>query len=503
MAAADDTAYQGNPYGTADPTALFQQFSQQNAKGPMGGMNQGLMQAGLNPTMQHAQQVQNSLQAILASNQPEEGEDPLDAQMRQAKAVATGMLRVDPQVAMRADQQTLRLQNAKVQQAQLTAETAAYNAKTQQANVDMATDPMVMVKPGKDAFGLPTASVVGNSVPITDEKGGIRTGWSSDVSSELQKNPGTQAMRQSQYLDLIEKMNEGRNITAYARAQAQLQQFNANTMSPDAIHAYNDQVVAGLAPVMKLPSGSSRSPAQTTNYNNAVLDLQQRGVDPGSLDDTAFKNNISQLNAFNHGQQADVVRSLNTAVQHAKLLKDYFTAQQNNDTPALNWIENKWADLKGQPIPKTVDAMKQFVSDEWVKGIVGQRPALADRIMAQDSASRNASPAQFASIMDGWAGLGAGQLNSLRREMEGGLKTGTGDPWSQDKMDRLWYGADASGRGGKVAPETRAYMEQAKSNNDTITNTSAGAGTMHVVGPNGKSGTVPKGTPLPPGWKEG
>jgi hypothetical protein len=497
MAAQDDSAYQDNPYGMTDPTQQFQQLTQQNQNGgALGQIRQGALQAGYNPAQQHAQMVATRMQSILGNVGDVDGEDPIDTAIRKAQAVSRGMANVDPKIAGNADQQVLRLTEAKTQQGRLKAETSLENAQTLDANqkaAAQAADPMVWVQNGKDGMGLPTARLVGKPVAMFNEDGTTRNGWSNDMQDELGRNggfkDGMQMMRQSQYTQMMEHMNEGRNMAQLMHSQQQLQLQMLSRQSPDAIAAQASQITDGLAPMPKPPQG--RNPVLMQNYNDLIEAIKANGADPGQIDESSFPNNVKQLNAFNHGPQADLTKSLNVAVQHAKLLKDYFTAQQNHDTPALNWIENKWADMTGQPIPKTVDAMKDFVSDEWVKGIVGQRPALADRVGAQDKASRNASNAQFASVMDGWAGLGAGQLNGLKREMEGGLKKGTGDPWDQAKMDKLWYGTGPQGTGGKIAPETRAYMDAATENNVARVSAAENGGKVKVMGPDGKAGMIP------------
>ena len=173
--APDDAAYQDNPYGTVDPATLFQQLTQQNQnRGAMGQISQGTMQAGFNPAMQRATTIQNNLQAILAGTPAEEGEDPLDTQIRQARAVATGMLRVDPQTAMRASQQLLRLEQAQKQQASLSAETEGRQAATraqQIKNIEAQNTPMAIYEQTTDPkTGLMDFKQYG-TVPVFEDDG--------------------------------------------------------------------------------------------------------------------------------------------------------------------------------------------------------------------------------------------------------------------------------------------------------------------------------------------
>ena len=110
MASPDDSAYSDNPYGTTDPTALFQQLTAQNQnRGNAGIISQGTMSAGFNPSMQQSRQIQDQMSKILQGvGPPQDNEDPLDYQMRQARAVSTGMSATNPNIAIKADTRTIK-----------------------------------------------------------------------------------------------------------------------------------------------------------------------------------------------------------------------------------------------------------------------------------------------------------------------------------------------------------------------------------------------------------
>jgi hypothetical protein len=431
MAQPDDSAYQQNPYGTQDPSALFAQLSQQNSQN--NGVSQGLAVAGFNPAMQHAQQIQSQMSRILGSIKQGDDEDPLDYQLRQSKAVAQGFTSLDPQTAMRADQQTLRLQNAKAEQNKLKADTEYLSSEAKSKNLataQSAVDPMVWVQMGKDKLGLPTANAVGNAVRLTDDNGKIRDGWSTEMQDELTKaggmKPGMQAMRQSQYLAYLEKINEGKAYATVLGAQMRQQAMMGTKMSPDAIDSYAQAVIDRDQPPMKPPI-NTRNPAAVQNYNDYVAAIKAKGADPSTIDSSDYVNNTKLYNAFNDGPEGQSVRRFNVALTHANLLRQYVANMKDGqpmDVPLVNYFRTAWQKSSGKPMPPTVDAMKDFVADEWTQAIISSRngAALADRAAAQSNLTRNASSSQINSVLDGWQALGSGQLDGLHQQFRSGLQ---------------------------------------------------------------------------------
>lgn len=446
-------------YGAQDPTALFQQLTgAQGNPGAQGLINRNMANLGMNPALQHARMVQGAMQRILGGVQPEEGEDPLDTEMRRASAVSSGMLNVDPRIAMNADQQIIKLKEAKTQQGYLQAETARQRAEATASSLAQATDPMVFVKPGKDQYGLPTYTNVGTPVSVTDEKGNIRDGWSADVSQGMQANPGTTPMRLSQYNQLIEKMNEPRALAMMARVNQQFQIQMLARMSPDAVAMRAQQLVDREAdPGILRSMQTSRNPVVAANAND-IVDYAKNvlHVDPSSIDESDFKNNTKTYAAFNAGPQGDMTRRFNVALTHGNLLRQYAQNMRPDgtlapDTPFFNYFRTTWQKWGGGDAPTTFDAVKDFVADEWGSAIISSRngAALADRAQAQDHLTRSASQAQINSALDGWMTLGGGQLTGLEREFKSGIQ---GVP--SEKVDARWNQ--------KLAPEAQAEYGKTK-----------------------------------------
>lgn len=495
MASPDDTAYQDNPYGVSDPTAMFQQFSKDNSQNyQTGGINQGLMVAGLNPAMQHSRAVQSNLSAILAANPAEEGEDPYDTQIRQARAVAAGMNRLDPNIAMRADQQIIRLSQAKAQMAKLGADTAQVKQETSAAQAKEGADPMVWVQQGKDQFGLPSYQQIGQGTPMMNPDGSYNTGWSNQAMDELQKNggmqPGRTQMRQSQYLQLVERTGEGRNIAMMARIQAQTQLQLMGRMSDQTIDDLATSIHDRDRPPQEMPV--SRDPVSKMNYDRLVqaYDAKYGEGAYASVDKSDFAVNTKTYNEFGPGISGQRVQNFNVALTHANLLREYASRMKADgsmpDVPFLNYFQTMWQQAGGKPAPTTFDAMKDFVADEWGQAIISSRggATLTDREKAQDKLSRNASAEQIGSVLDGWQALGGGQLDGLERRFKSSLQ---GVP--ADKADARWQA--------KLSPEARAeyYKTSGGRTAPPLRNpgdTGAITAPVRMVSPDGKlSGLVP------------
>lgn len=222
MAGPDDSAYQDNPYGTTDPTALFQKLTDENAKDyQTGGMRQGMMQLGFNPAMQHANAVQSSLRQILSNvGDAPEGEDPLQTQLRQARAVAQGMLNVDPNVAVRANQQVIRLEQAQKQQAALQAETEERQATAKEKQIKNTQARTIIGIQGREDMNgitLRTTSAVGSLDPNSPT-------YATDLADILRKNPGAVPYDAATYERLLAADNANRASAQYYGSMHRAQQ---------------------------------------------------------------------------------------------------------------------------------------------------------------------------------------------------------------------------------------------------------------------------------------
>lgn len=153
----------------AAQTNALNVFQQNNAVAAAG---MGQFAAGLrnltgdqsvgDPRVVQALSVQQKFKDILADSNaaaPEE-ESPLDKQLRMATAISTGMMGTSPQIALKAATQAVAIQQAKQQQARLSAETNLNEAQAQEAQMKVSSDKLtagtVLYDPNaKDKFGLP------------------------------------------------------------------------------------------------------------------------------------------------------------------------------------------------------------------------------------------------------------------------------------------------------------------------------------------------------------
>lgn len=124
--------------------------------------------------------------------------------------------------------------------------------------------------------------------------------------------------------------------------------------------------------------------------------------------------------AFSHGKQGDQVRFFNNSIQHMTTLQNYATAMQNGDTRALNALKNTVQTQLGFAAPNTFNALKDVVGQEIVKSIVPTGGGEIERQEVAKKLSAASSPAQLASLLEGYKELGGAQLRDLKIQYENG-----------------------------------------------------------------------------------
>jgi hypothetical protein len=118
------------------------------------------------------------------------------------------------------------------------------------------------------------------------------------------------------------------------------------------------------------------------------------------------------------GPEGRTVRSLNVAIDHLNTLQEAGDALKNGNYPKLNQIANYFRQQTGQPMTTNFDSIKQVVSAEIAKAVVGGQTALHDRDDMAQRASAAASPEQISGIIGEFKKLMAGQMNGLRKQYE-------------------------------------------------------------------------------------
>lgn len=226
------------------------------------------------------------------------------------------------------------------------------------------------------------------------------------------------------------------------------------------------------------------------DYRASITSLSQRGglrekileaaarYNP-DYDQTQFAGRNRAVTAFSAGPEGRTVRSLNVAIDHLNTLDEAAKALHNGDYPTLNKVVNYFKEKSGSPVTTNFDSIKQVVSAEVAKAVVGGQTALHDRDDMAQRASNAKSPEQLSGIITEFKKLMAGQMKGLRRQYETSTRLKNFDdflePQTKKELDALSgkekpeaqvsdtglvegrTGTDASGRkvivkGGKVVP---------------------------------------------------
>lgn len=147
-----------------------------------------------------------------------------------------------------------------------------------------------------------------------------------------------------------------------------------------------------------------------------LLDAAQR-YNP-DYDQTKFTAKNRAVSNFAGGMEGRTLRSLNVAIDHLGTLDEAAKAMQNGDIPALNKVVNYFRRQTGQAVSTNFDSIKQVVSAEIAKAVVGGQTALHDREDMAQRASNSSSPQQLAGIIAEFKKLMAGQMRGLRQQYE-------------------------------------------------------------------------------------
>src|SRR6185437_2030465 len=216
-----------------DPTAISgavqSQWQQALARAPdwatriqiMGQMG-GQLLAGGDPRVREAAQQREAMQNILqqVNQAAPDNEDPLDYQQRLSTAVLRGMSTVNPQIALAASQNLVKIQEARQQRSLLQADTSLTQDKAQQADTQAKINQaiggrIVFAKPGQpDGNGLPTSPTVLATLDANDPNFAQQA---AQLQADAQKG-GYQVLPMTP-----DQYENGRLQTAIARGQFSLQ----------------------------------------------------------------------------------------------------------------------------------------------------------------------------------------------------------------------------------------------------------------------------------------
>ncbi len=204
------------------------------------------------------------------------------------------------------------------------------------------------------------------------------------------------------------------------------------------------------------PPGSLMRQGPQSKIANAV-DQAVREADPTFKDDR-----FSTLQSFDKGADSNSVKTFNVVAQHVELLRGLAAALGNGDTQAINAISNKFQTIFGQPAPTTFDGVKQIVSDEITKGVIGNSGAVSDREGTAKTLASYNSPQQIVGLLDN------GIIPAIKGQFEGLQQkylTGTGRADFQDRLlpaaKALFTGYAANQGNSTIAPNNSPVLKTA------------------------------------------
>lgn len=161
---------------------------------------------------------------------------------------------------------------------------------------------------------------------------------------------------------------------------------------------------------------SITSLSRNAGYRERVLSDALR-YNP-DYDQTQFTGKSRAVSNFAGGPEGRTVRSLNVAIDHLGTLDEAAKAMQNGDLSVLNKVVNAYRKQTGSPLATNFDSIKQVVSAEIAKAVVGGQTALHDRDDMAQRANNSSSPAQLSGIVTEFKKLMAGQMKGLRKQYE-------------------------------------------------------------------------------------
>lgn len=228
---ANSNGLQDDTYGLQDPDDLLQaqtdayERAQMNATPMNRASNAGIFAAnqfgGGGPAVNKARQVQAAFQDIMSQTNAnsDPNEDPLTKSLRQAQAISQGMIGVSPQIALRAQDEAVRLSQAAKQQKLLGLQTDFEQQKLsdeQYSSQIMHNTPHIgylAQDQGKDENGIPLGYKEVGQFDLTDP------GTPAAVKAAM--DTAAQNGQQLQFLN-VDQLNDSKIKSAAASAQARI-----------------------------------------------------------------------------------------------------------------------------------------------------------------------------------------------------------------------------------------------------------------------------------------
>lgn len=178
------------------------------------------------PRIVQALAVQQKFKDILADSNASapSSESPMDKQLRQAQALSIGMADINPQLSLKANSQAIAIQQAKLQQSRLSAETDLSQSQAQEAQLKAATDKVtsgvVIYDPNaKDKNGLPDRTALAR-ISLYSPDGTKNTDFNTQYQAALQ---AAKAKGVDPGIATADQFDNGKIALQNAKGQYQLQ----------------------------------------------------------------------------------------------------------------------------------------------------------------------------------------------------------------------------------------------------------------------------------------
>jgi hypothetical protein len=348
---------------------------------------QGMFGGG--PQMDHAKAVQNQMKAILGetSAQADPNEDPLTTQMRVARAMATQMAPIAPQVAMQANAQMVKLQQAQKQQGLLDARTSQENTLAQEGQLKLAQQKAsanyVVFDSGPGDDKLPSMKQYGDPISMYKDDGTLDPDFHTNIAAAIKKAKEDGAANPL-YLP-ADSYTNGKGMVADTRAKAQIDATNARLAAKQQAESVSDPNVlkANVANALLYgPTGMRNIPKEERDATLSYMTSQ--GLSP--FDGVPAQAEIKALNAnaTAQGRREGNVAFLAASVPAlGQNVLDTMDKVDRTRFPLLNHAIIIGKDASGSPEERAYSAAIQGYVNEYARVISGGQNITSDAARQQ------------------------------------------------------------------------------------------------------------------------
>ena len=190
----------------------------------------------------------------------------------------------------------------------------------------------------------------------------------------------------------------------------------APVTTPAAVSPIRAQAEAIYNGDQKMPTGMGAN-----NYQNREIrdEVNRIAVERGRPYDPArYDVRMKAEKDFATGKQGDIVRSMNTAIDHMDTARELITRLPNGQYPLANEIATRFAKNIGDPNVTNFETMRDILAKEVTKAIVANGGTGGERDEAAKKLGNASSPEQLRGALDTYAKLLGGQMTGLKKQAE-------------------------------------------------------------------------------------